>query len=54
MPRRNEVKAGFMKYVYMLQSAGDPDRYYVGSAEDLKRRFAEHNFGKSTHTNKWS
>src|SRR3990170_9105611 len=26
MPRRNEVKAGYMHYVYMLQSEADPDR----------------------------
>jgi putative endonuclease len=53
VPRRNEVKAGFMKYVYMLQSEIAPDRHYVGLTEDLKRRFAEHNFGKSIHTNKF-
>jgi predicted GIY-YIG superfamily endonuclease len=53
MPRRNEVKAGSMKYVYMPQSAIVPNRYYVGSTQDLKRRFAEHNAGKSIHTNKF-
>jgi putative endonuclease len=53
MPRRNEVKAGFMKYVHILQSEIEPDRYYVGSTQDLKRRFAEHNIGKSIHTNKF-
>jgi predicted GIY-YIG superfamily endonuclease len=42
-----------MKYVYMLQSEVDPERYYVGSTPDLKRRFAEHNDGKSIHTNKF-
>jgi putative endonuclease len=53
MPRRNEVKAGFVKYVYMLQSESSPDRYYVGSTGDLKKRFGEHNSGQSTHTKKY-
>jgi len=53
MPRRNEVKAGYMHYVYMLQSEADPDRFYVGLTTDLKRRFDEHNSGKSIHTNKY-
>jgi len=53
MPRRNEVKAGTMHYVYMLQSEADPDRFYVGLTTDLKRRFDEHNSGKSIHTNKY-
>jgi len=42
-----------MKYVYMLQSEIDSERYYVGSTPDLKRRFSEHNEGKSTHTIKF-
>lgn len=42
-----------MHYVYMLQSALDPERFYVGSTSDLKRRFIEHNSGKSVHTNKY-
>jgi len=42
-----------MKYVYMLQSVSHPERYYVGSALDLKRRFAEHNKGQSPHTKKF-
>jgi predicted GIY-YIG superfamily endonuclease len=45
MPRRNEVKAGFMKYVYMLQSIAYPARYYVGGTLDLKVRFLQHNIG---------
>src|SRR3990170_2203477 len=59
MPRRNEVKAGYMHYVYMLQnvymlqSEADPDRFYGGLTTDLKRRFDEHNSGKSIHTNKY-
>jgi predicted GIY-YIG superfamily endonuclease len=53
MPRRNEVKAGYMKYVYMLRSINFPERYYVGSAFDLKKRFSDHNKGQSAHTKKF-
>ncbi|MGH6734514.1 MAG: GIY-YIG nuclease family protein [Methyloceanibacter sp.] len=37
----------------MLQSVPNPDRYYVGLATNLKRRFEEHNSSKSTHTSKY-
>ena len=47
------MKAGFMKYVYILQSESQPDRYYTGVTDDLKRRLIEHNSGKSIHTNKF-
>jgi len=47
------MKAASMKYVYILVSEKDPDRYYTGSTTDLKRRVEEHNAGKSTHTNKY-
>ncbi len=42
-----------MKYVYMLQSEVQPDRYYTGCTTDLKRRYEEHNKGESTHTRKF-
>ncbi|MFN7612174.1 MAG: GIY-YIG nuclease family protein [Pseudomonadota bacterium] len=42
-----------MKYVYMLQSEPQPDRYYTGCTTDLKRRYEEHNRGESTHTKKF-
>jgi predicted GIY-YIG superfamily endonuclease len=42
-----------MKYVYILQSQKDPERFYIGSTNDLKRRLKEHNLGKSIHTNKF-
>ena len=42
-----------MKYVYMLQSLSDPDRYYVGGSVDLKRRLTDHNAGQSSHTSKF-
>jgi putative endonuclease len=54
MPRRNEVKAGGPAHALRLHAAKrvKPERFYVGSTTDLKRRFAEHNSGKSIHTNK--
>lgn len=42
-----------MKYVYILQSITSPERFYVGLTNDLKRRLAEHNQGKSIHSNKY-
>jgi predicted GIY-YIG superfamily endonuclease len=42
-----------MHYTYILQSQQDPDRFYIGSTSDLKRRLTEHNSGKSIHTNKF-
>jgi predicted GIY-YIG superfamily endonuclease len=43
-----------MWYVYILQSADFPDQQYTGSTSDLKRRLADHNAGKSTHTAKFT
>ena len=42
-----------MNYVYVLQSEIDFDRYYVGLTNEPARRLAEHNSGKSIHTNKF-
>ena len=42
-----------MFYVYILQSINFPEHFYVGYTDDLKRRFKEHNDGKSLHTNKF-
>ena len=39
-----------MHYVYLLISAGNINRRYIGITTDLKRRLAEHNSGKSPHT----
>jgi predicted GIY-YIG superfamily endonuclease len=40
-------------YVYLLESDTAEDQRYVGVTSDLKRRIAEHNAGKSTHTSKF-
>lgn len=42
-----------MKYVYLLQSIGDPNQTYVGLADDLRARFETHNSGASPHTSKY-
>ena len=42
-----------MFYVYLLRSKTNPDQTYVGSTSDLRKRLAEHNAGKSIHTNKF-
>lgn len=65
MPRRSsknvdglffisQTKLIQIKYVYILQSITFPDRFYTGSTTDLKRRLAEHNQGKSVHSNKYA
>ena len=42
-----------MKYVYILESIGDPERHYVGLADDLRSRLSDHNSGRSQHTSKY-
>ena len=42
-----------MYYVYLLQSKAHPTETYVGSTHDLRNRLAQHNSGKSIHTNKF-
>ncbi|MDE2113074.1 MAG: GIY-YIG nuclease family protein [Alphaproteobacteria bacterium] len=42
-----------MWYVYVLRSQADPAQDYTGAAEDLRRRLADHNAGKSAHTAKF-
>jgi putative endonuclease len=39
-------------YTYIIETIVEPRRFYVGSTEDLLARLADHNAGKSTHTNK--
>jgi putative endonuclease len=42
-----------MYYVYLLRSDNSPGQTYIGSTSDLRKRLAEHNGGKSIHTNKF-
>jgi putative endonuclease len=42
-----------MYYVYSIQSESNPDKYYVGLTTNTEKRLAEHNAGKSIHTNKF-
>ena len=39
-----------MKYVYILKSLSNPDRYYVGKTENPQQRLDEHNSGKLPST----
>jgi predicted GIY-YIG superfamily endonuclease len=39
-------------YVYLLRSRSHPEQRYVGLTSDLKKRFADHNAGRSPHTSK--
>jgi putative endonuclease len=43
-----------MWYVYLLESVTVRGQRYIGVTADLKRRLAEHNAGKSTHTHQSS
>lgn len=43
-----------MFYVYLLRSQSVPEKVYTGFTEDLRKRLAEHNAGKSTHTKKFT
>jgi len=40
-------------YVYILRSIASPEQEYTGATADLKKRFADHNAGKSKHTSKY-
>ncbi|MBO4582432.1 MAG: GIY-YIG nuclease family protein [Alphaproteobacteria bacterium] len=42
-----------MYYVYILQSINNPEHFYVGYTNDLKRRLSTHNAGGAIHTNKF-
>jgi predicted GIY-YIG superfamily endonuclease len=41
-----------MRCVHLRRSLNDQSKRYVGSTDDLRRRLAEHNAGKSPHTAK--
>ena len=40
-------------YVYILQSDVDPERFYTGLTDDLRKRIGQHNAGRIRHTSKW-
>jgi len=42
-----------MKYVYLLASTKFRNEIYIGLTSDLRKRFAAHNAGQSTHTKKF-
>lgn len=42
-----------MYYVYILRSVADTRHTYVGTTQNLRARLAQHNSGKSIHTNKF-
>jgi putative endonuclease len=42
-----------MFYVYILRSVYHPAQTYIGCAHDLRARLAQHNAGRSIHTNKF-
>jgi putative endonuclease len=41
-----------MRYVYILASVNEPQQFYVGQTDDLRKRLSDHNTGKSPHTAK--
>jgi putative endonuclease len=49
-PRR---ETGPVYYVYILRSESSSKQTYIGSTHDLRTRLAQHNSGKSIHTNKF-
>ena len=58
LPRRSclATQAGSgrtYKYVYILQSLSDPDRFYTGVTGDVERRLAKHNAKEVPHTSKY-
>lgn len=40
-------------YVYLIESEAFVGEHYIGITSDLRRRIAEHNAGKSSHTSKF-
>jgi putative endonuclease len=43
-----------MTYVYILQSLGTPQHYYIGVTHDLRARLQKHNAGEVPHTSKFA
>ena len=42
-----------MYYVYIIRSMANSRQIYIGATEYLKQRLADHNAGKSLHTEKF-
>ncbi len=42
-----------MKFVYILQSLSDIERFYVGITDDVATRLIKHNKGDVAHTSKF-
>ena len=43
-----------MKYVYIISSIDNPDKFYVGVTSDLEKRLIKHNSNAVAHTSKYS
>jgi predicted GIY-YIG superfamily endonuclease len=43
-----------MTYVYILQSVGTPDRFYIGITTELRARLQKHNRCEVKHTSKFA
>ena len=53
-PEPEGAEADPMKYVYILQSIDQSERYYVGLTDDLRARLRRHNAGDVSHTSKFA
>ena len=42
-----------MKYVYILQSEKDSERYYTGITDNIESRLAKHNAGEVKHSSQF-
>jgi putative endonuclease len=40
-------------YVYILQNESNPNRFYIGLADDLGARLKKHNAGEVPHTSRF-
>jgi putative endonuclease len=49
---RNRRMPGGKRFVYVLNSTSDPNRYYTGLTSNVRARLAAHNDGGCTHTAK--
>jgi predicted GIY-YIG superfamily endonuclease len=43
-----------LRYVYILESLAEADRFYVGMTSDLKARIKKHNAREVSHTSKFA